>query len=122
VHDTNSDAFGPGKFLGYRGMDFAIYAEARAGNSVGAKFDGHLSRVAIEAVADDRVEPGAQPRCAGRCDRDRHEGAGNENGGGRESAPPFAPEKVDDGRQAGVEGGLLDQHGDPGQHTSAGQT
>ena len=79
-------------------------------------------RVAVEAVADDRVEPGAQPRCAGRGDRDGHEGAGNENGRRARVRASVRAKQVDDGRQAGVEGGLLDQHRDPGQHTRPDET
>src|SRR5437588_379657 len=50
------------------------------------------------------------------------ERAGNEHGGRYETAAPFAPEQIHDRREAGIEGGLLDQQGDPGQRTGPGET
>lgn len=47
VRDENSGAFGPGKFLGYRGMDFATYEQAHAGNYRG-KFNGGTARLNIQ--------------------------------------------------------------------------
>jgi hypothetical protein len=52
LRDANSGAFGPGKFLGYRGMDFGVYEQARK-DSTGDQFQGTLSREAIERVSGD---------------------------------------------------------------------
>src|SRR5262249_18635860 len=49
--------FGPGKFVGYAGMDFEGYERANAGNSVGARFDGHVSKEAIEYALSARFGP-----------------------------------------------------------------
>ncbi len=48
VLHPSSGMFGPGKFVGYAGMDFEGYERANAGNSEGAPFDGHVSMEAIE--------------------------------------------------------------------------
>jgi hypothetical protein len=48
VFHPSSGMFGPGKFVGYAGMDFEGYEKANAGNSEGARFDGHVSKEAIE--------------------------------------------------------------------------
>lgn len=47
VWDPSSDSFGPGKFVGYRRMSFPVYERGLAGAAPGAKFDGHLTQVAI---------------------------------------------------------------------------
>ena len=79
-------------------------------------------RVTPEAVAENGVEPGAEARRAGRGDRDGHERARDEHGGGGETSSPFSPEQVYERRESGVEGGLLDQHGDSGQRAGADET
>jgi len=50
VHDSTSSAFGPGKFLGYRRMDFLNYDLAKLGKSTGAQFQGTESKLAIQSV------------------------------------------------------------------------
>lgn len=57
VYDTNSGAFGPGKFLGYADIDFLQYELAGRGESEGTKFDGYRSRVAIEDVVGSAFKP-----------------------------------------------------------------
>ena len=79
-------------------------------------------RVAVEAVAQDGVEPIAQPRRAGGGDRDGHERARDKHGNGHETALPLTPEQVHDRREPGIEGGLLDEKGAPGQRTGAGES
>lgn len=59
VLDSASEAFGPSKFVGFKGMNFTIYAAARSGNAVGDRFDGHATRGAIE-----RVGPAFEPNAA----------------------------------------------------------
>jgi hypothetical protein len=49
VFDRSSRAFGPSKFVGYAGMTHDLYSEARTGRTTGAKFDGTVARLAIEA-------------------------------------------------------------------------
>ncbi|MCX7425065.1 MAG: DUF3883 domain-containing protein [Planctomycetia bacterium] len=50
VYDAESDLFGPGKFVGYQGMNFTRYNSAVDGRSTGASFDGAVTRAAIEAT------------------------------------------------------------------------
>jgi hypothetical protein len=59
VFHPRSGMFGPGKFVGYAGMDFEGYERANADNSEGARFDGHVSKEAIEHAlsAGFRPEP-----------------------------------------------------------------
>jgi serine/threonine protein kinase len=47
IYDRGQDAFGPSKFVGYVGMDFAAYEKATSGEAVGDRFDGYASRTAI---------------------------------------------------------------------------
>lgn len=47
VWDPNTDCFGPGKFVGYKRMSFPAYERGLQGDTSGAKFDGHLTQVAI---------------------------------------------------------------------------
>jgi hypothetical protein len=48
VFHPNTGMFGPGKFVGYADMDFEGYERANAGHSEGARFDGHVSKEAVE--------------------------------------------------------------------------
>jgi hypothetical protein len=59
-----SGLFGPGKFVGYTGMDFRAYGQASLGNAEGARFDGHVSKEAIEQAlaAEFRPEPALHER------------------------------------------------------------
>jgi Domain of unknown function (DUF3883) len=50
VSHPASGTFGPGKFVGYADMDFQDYDQAHLANSVGARFDGHVSKAAIESA------------------------------------------------------------------------
>ena len=50
VYDPVTRRFGPGKFVGYRGMSFELYEDGVAGNATGAPFDGHLSRTRVARV------------------------------------------------------------------------
>lgn len=50
VFDRSSKAFGPSKFVGFAGMTHDLYSDAREGVTTGAKFDGTVARLAIEAV------------------------------------------------------------------------
>lgn len=48
TYDAERDLFGPAKFVGYRGMDFARYESATNGGSTGVAFDGHVTKKGIE--------------------------------------------------------------------------
>jgi len=50
VYDPVCESFGPAKFVGFSEMSFDRYVEALAGDSEGARFDGNVSRTAIEAA------------------------------------------------------------------------
>lgn len=50
VVDSDTLAFGPSKFLGYRNMSLARYERAVAGNAIGDEFNGAVTRKAIESV------------------------------------------------------------------------
>jgi hypothetical protein len=50
VRDDNSEAFGPGKFLGFKGMNFPLYEQAKSGRTKGYEFQGKITREAIEKV------------------------------------------------------------------------
>jgi serine/threonine protein kinase len=67
VYDQGQDAFGPSKFVGYAGMDFAAYEKATSGEALGDRFDGYASRTAItEALGSDFTEsPNLVPRLTG---------------------------------------------------------
>jgi hypothetical protein len=54
VSHPASGTFGPGKFVGYADMDFRDYDQAHLGNSVEARFDGHVSKAAIESALSAR--------------------------------------------------------------------
>jgi serine/threonine protein kinase len=64
VYDQGQDAFGPSKFVGYAGMDFAAYEKATSGEALGDRFDGYASRTAIiQALDSDYTEnPNLVPR------------------------------------------------------------
>jgi hypothetical protein len=59
VYDPDTRAFGPSKFVGFAGMDFGTYESAVAGKEGGAKFDGHVTKVAIEKALGARFQPDA---------------------------------------------------------------
>lgn len=48
IYDPEARKFGPGKFVGYAGMDYELYERAYAGRIGGAKFDGHVTKEALE--------------------------------------------------------------------------
>jgi hypothetical protein len=50
VWDAESNAFGPSKFVGYRGMNFERYEAANHRESIGAVFNGSVTHRAIEAI------------------------------------------------------------------------
>jgi hypothetical protein len=50
VYDPSTATFGPSKFVGFKNMNFAMYATARSGHRTGDRFDGHATRKAIEKV------------------------------------------------------------------------
>lgn len=50
VLDESTARFGPGKFVGFHGMTFELYDQAHQGQTSGARFDGHVTKVAIEQV------------------------------------------------------------------------
>lgn len=50
VYDETGARFGPGKFVGFRDIDFATYAQGRSGQTVGDSFDGTSTRRAIAAA------------------------------------------------------------------------
>jgi hypothetical protein len=48
VYDSGDEVFGLSKFVGFIGLDAATYEAAQSGDFKGARFDGHVSRRAIE--------------------------------------------------------------------------
>jgi len=56
VFDEDEAHFAPSKFVGFRNMSFGQYESALQGRSTGAKFDGAVSRTAIENVLGSYVE------------------------------------------------------------------
>jgi hypothetical protein len=50
VYDPDSNAFGPSKFVGFKDMTFVKYLNARDGNCKGARFNGTVTRQAIENI------------------------------------------------------------------------
>lgn len=50
VFHPSTGTFGPGKFVGYAGMTFAGYEAGNQGQTDGAKFDGHVTKTAIESA------------------------------------------------------------------------
>jgi 5-methylcytosine-specific restriction protein A len=50
VYDIDTHTFGPAKFVGFRAITPETYEIARAGESGGTRFDGHVTRTAIERV------------------------------------------------------------------------
>jgi hypothetical protein len=59
IYDPETREFGPSKFVGFAGMDFGTYESAVAGKEGGAKFDGHVTKVAIEKALRARFQPDA---------------------------------------------------------------
>lgn len=57
VRDNNSGAFGPGKFVGFRGMNFLAYDAAKNDPAAQAWFQGGFSRKAIEKVVGSKFQP-----------------------------------------------------------------
>ena len=70
VYHPQTGRFGPGKFVGYAGMTFSAYDRANLGDSTGVKFDGYVSRRAIEYVAWWRFRASIRPH--GHSDRVGH--------------------------------------------------
>jgi len=56
VYDNDSGTFGPGKFVGYRAMDFDRYEQVRNEWPGGARFDGHISKTHIERALETSFE------------------------------------------------------------------
>jgi hypothetical protein len=50
VYDAEADQFGPSKFVGFSGMNFEAYEDGLQKRTNGARFDGNLTRIAIEGV------------------------------------------------------------------------
>lgn len=50
VFDEDEGWFGPSKFVGFRNMTFGKYDAGNAGQSTGAKFNGGVTRSAIEGI------------------------------------------------------------------------
>src|ERR1035437_2501605 len=50
IHDADTQLFGPAKFVGFAGMSLAKYQEARNHHYTGARFDGNVTRRAIESA------------------------------------------------------------------------
>lgn len=51
VYDSDSDTFGPNKFVGWHPITFALYEQGRQDQVLGgSKFDGNVTRVAIETA------------------------------------------------------------------------
>ncbi|HUU98866.1 MAG TPA: hypothetical protein VM487_24300 [Phycisphaerae bacterium] len=48
VYDPIQDMFAPAKFAGFASMDFQMYLGSRRDEVPGDKFDGHLTRIAVE--------------------------------------------------------------------------
>jgi hypothetical protein len=67
VRDENSGAFGPGKFLGFKGMNFALYEFAKYQKTTGYHFQGKVSRLAIESVLGQKFKP--DPSLVEECKR-----------------------------------------------------
>lgn len=63
VFDPSTGNFGPNKFAGFAGIDFATYEGASKGGATGAHFDGHTTRTAIETASGMGFSP--DPRLAG---------------------------------------------------------
>ena len=54
VYDVEEGMFGPGKFVGYSEMDFGKYERAVKDQATGARFDGAVTRMAIEGALGER--------------------------------------------------------------------
>ena len=50
VLDQATGDFGPSKFIGFNGMHFEEYLRARGRDRDGSRFDGNVTRLAIEGV------------------------------------------------------------------------
>lgn len=57
VYDTEADQFGPSKFIGFSDMNFAAYEDGLQRRTNGARFDGNLTRTAIEEVIGGPYRP-----------------------------------------------------------------
>ena len=57
-YDPDTEAFGPAKFVGFRAITAQSYELARAGDSTGSRFDGHVTRTAIERSLGRSFVPG----------------------------------------------------------------
>jgi 5-methylcytosine-specific restriction protein A len=57
VLNADSGEFGPGKFVGFAGMDYGSYEDGNQGRTTGVKFDGHFTKNAIEAALEDAFAP-----------------------------------------------------------------
>jgi hypothetical protein len=56
VFDEASNLFGPGKFVGYERMSFELYEAAHRGDVTGARFDGYVTRKALESALGAFIE------------------------------------------------------------------
>jgi len=50
VYDAKADQFGPSKFIGFPDMNFTVYEDGLRKKTKGARFDGNVTRIAIERV------------------------------------------------------------------------
>jgi hypothetical protein len=57
VYDPGTGCFGPSKYVGFDNMDGASYQQAKAAIQPGDKFDGHITRNAIEDVVGVKFRP-----------------------------------------------------------------
>lgn len=64
VYDPEVDAFGPGKFVGYKQMTFTAYERALSGDYRGHSHDGHRSQKAISQALNAAFLP--NPKLAER--------------------------------------------------------
>src|SRR5690242_5479359 len=64
VYHPATRQFGPGKFVGYVGMNFAGYEQGHLGKTDGAAFQGGITQKAIRSALDTSFEP--HPELHGR--------------------------------------------------------
>ena len=58
VYSPELHAFGPGKFVGFKDMDFELYENAPViSKSSGVRFDGHITKVKIEEILERTFKP-----------------------------------------------------------------
>jgi hypothetical protein len=50
VYDATTDQFGPSKFIAFSGMNFMAYEDGLQKKTKGVRFDGNVTRIAIEGV------------------------------------------------------------------------